>query len=313
MGKGALGQLAAYWPEDTPRHAHVPLKRATEIALFAPASTHGDRPALATASGRITFADLASRVKDVAARLRVRAEKNARVAIALADPAELLTAMLGAWENEMLVYASAAPATRAALDAFQPDLAIGEAGEGSISFTDLLGGEANEKAEKPDYKKPLLALAKPGGAGEVGHTHKTLGATAIATANFLMIDAGASVALLEAPTHWLTLAAMLGTWQKGGLLIAAYGAHAAPLPERVDYAVASWPVGEQRILGDAGLGCRVGAGALLGIETAFSVSRRRRLSRRLRAPILTVFGRNDLGPVLASHPTWFLDDAAGIP
>jgi hypothetical protein len=29
--------------------------------------------------------------------------------------------------------------------------------------------------------------------------------------------------------------------------------------------------------------------------------------------VLTLLGRNDLGPVLGSHPSWFLNDAAGIP
>ena len=43
------------------------------------------------------------------------------------------------------------------------------------------------------------------------------------------------------------------------------------------------------------------------------MSRKRRLARRLGAPVLTVLGRNDLGPTIASHPTWFLDDAVGIP
>jgi len=313
MGKGALGQLAAYWPEDTPRHAHVPLKRATEIALFAPAAANAERVALVTAAGEITFADLTARVKAASALLRARAKKNARVAIALDDPAELLIAMLGCWENEMLAYASAEPPPAEALAAFEADLRVGQLGEESITFAELMAGEASEKAEKPDYKKPLLVLPKPGGAGEVGHTHKTLGATAIAMANFLMIDGDATLALLEPPTHWLTLAAVLGTWQKGGRLIAAYGEKGAALPPRVDYAAASWAVAEERILGGSGLGCRVGAGVLVGIEKAFSVSRRRRMVRRLRAPILSVFGRNDLGPVLASHPSWFLDDAAGIP
>ena len=26
-----------------------------------------------------------------------------------------------------------------------------------------------------------------------------------------------------------------------------------------------------------------------------------------------MLGRSDIGPVIASHPTWFLDDAVGIP
>ena len=39
MGKGALGALAAYWPEDTARYAHVPLKRVGEVTLHSTAAT----------------------------------------------------------------------------------------------------------------------------------------------------------------------------------------------------------------------------------------------------------------------------------
>ncbi|MGH9037257.1 MAG: hypothetical protein ACRD0O_15975, partial [Acidimicrobiia bacterium] len=49
------------------------------------------------------------------------------------------------------------------------------------------------------------------------------------------------------------------------------------------------------------------------ISRPFSAGRRRRLTRRLRTPVFTLFGRNDLGPTIGSHPTWYLDDAAGIP
>jgi acyl-CoA synthetase (AMP-forming)/AMP-acid ligase II len=51
----------------------------------------------------------------------------------------------------------------------------------------------------------------------------------------------------------------------------------------------------------------------VAIDEPFSLSRRSRLSRKLRGEVLTLLGRNDLGPILASHPSWFLNDAAGIP
>ena len=50
MGKGALGALAAYWPEDTARYAHVPLKRVGEVTLHSTAATAADRAALISAA-----------------------------------------------------------------------------------------------------------------------------------------------------------------------------------------------------------------------------------------------------------------------
>jgi hypothetical protein len=57
----------------------------------------------------------------------------------------------------------------------------------------------------------------------------------------------------------------------------------------------------------------IDAGLIVAIEEPFSVSRRSRIRRKLRGDVLTLLGRKDLGPILANHPSWFLNDAAGIP
>jgi acyl-CoA synthetase (AMP-forming)/AMP-acid ligase II len=317
MGKGAIGQLAAYWPEDTARYAHVPLKRVTELTVHAIAGVEEERVALVTATTRVTFGALSATVRRVAAALRARMQRGARVAVALSDPANLSACMLGAFEAEMLVWATAGTPSPAALAAFSPELVVGAAAPGAapgVSVADLLAAEQRAPARQ-DFRRPILALGKPDGSGEVLHNHKTLAATAIAWGSFFMIDGETRVVLFEPPTGWLGLAALLGTWQRGGTLVAAWGEEPAALPERVDYVVCGWTDAEGRLLGavTAEPRLRIGAGAVVGTEVPFSVSRRRRLARRLRTPVLTVFGRSDLGPVLASHPTWFLDDAVGIP
>ena len=58
---------------------------------------------------------------------------------------------------------------------------------------------------------------------------------------------------------------------------------------------------------------RIAAGLIVAIERPFSTSRRLRIGRRIRADVLTLLGRSDLGPIVGSHPAWFLNDAAGIP
>jgi hypothetical protein len=243
------------------------------------------------------------------------------VAIAAADAGELTAALFGAFEAEKLAWV--APATPPAVDllrAFSPELVIGDAGDSglaSVSLSDLLGAEPPADAAKvrPDYKTPVIAHAKPGGGGEVLHNQKTLAAMAIAIGSFYMMDAETTVVLYEPPSGWLSLALLLGTIYKGGCVYAAWERDAARLPERVDYVVAGWDEAVRRFLGaPAGeRGPRIGAGAIVGVEEAFSLSRRRRLTRRFGAPVLTLLGRNDLGPVMGSHPSWFLDDAMGIP
>lgn len=62
-----------------------------------------------------------------------------------------------------------------------------------------------------------------------------------------------------------------------------------------------------------GLPRRIAAGLTAAVEGPFSASRRLRLARRLGCNVLTLFGRSDTGLLLASHPGFFLHDAAGIP
>jgi len=317
MGKGALGQLAAYWPEDTPRHAHVPLKRVSEIALHATAAASGDRPALVTASGTLTFAAVSERVKRLAAALRGRLAKGSRVSLALEDPVDLLTAMFACFETEMLAFASGGALAEETIHLFRTDLLVGAGGGGSIatvSVADLLAEAGSDKPDRPDYKKPLIAFPTPDRSGEVVHNHKTLAAQAIAVGSFYMIDAETRVMLAEPPTDWLSLAMLLGTWQRAGAIWAGWRED-TPAPDRVDYLVASWDAAIARHLeGPPRIPrLKIGAGAVIGVESQISLSKRRRLSRRLATPVLTLLGRNDLGPVLGSHPTWFLDDAVGIP
>lgn len=317
MGKGALGQLAAYWPEDTARYAHVPLKRVGEVTLHAAAATAADRPALVSRSGVASYGELSARVKRAAEALRGRVAKGARVALALDDPVELVTALFACFENELLAFASA-PVNPAALALFAPDLVLGAAavaGRPAVAFADLLVEEGKKATERPDFKKPLLALPLPDGSGEALHNHKTLAATAIAVGSFFMMDGETRVWLEEAPAGWLGLSLLLGCFQKGATVFAAWGEAAPPIPDRVDYLVVGWPAAMARFVDSPPRipRLKIGAGAIVGVEGGFSVSRRRRLSRRLAAPILTLLGRNDLGPVIASHPTWFLDDAVGIP
>ncbi|MBI2964339.1 MAG: AMP-binding protein [Deltaproteobacteria bacterium] len=314
MGKGALGQLAAYWPEDTARYAHVPLKRVGEITLHAFAGSAPDRAALVTDGGPVSYGEVSARAKKLAASLRARLAKGSRVAVAVAEPADLAAALFACFETEMLAYVSAGAIAAETVELFGADLVIG-AGERAVPVAALLGEEGDPRSERPDYKKPLIAFAKPDRGGEVVHTHKTLAATAIDVGSFFMIDADTQVLLLEPPTDWLSLATLLGAWQRGAAVWVGWGEHAAAPPERVDYVVATWPTAVARFL-DAPPRIprlRVGAGALVGVEGPFSLSARRRLARRVGAPVLTVLGRNDLGPIIASHPTWFLDDAVGIP
>ena len=316
MSKGSLGLLAAYWPEGTARYAHVPLERSTQYCVHRQATSEPERPALRAGDRTLAYAELSRRVRSGGAALRARSEPGARVVVSGTDPLELVVAALCALEADLCVWIAGPEAEPAGVAAFGPALALGSplrADVPTLSADELASGDPEAAPPRPNLRLPVLALARPGG-GEVLHSHKTLVANAISLGSFFLLEPGAEVLLLEPPTGWLALGLLLATLHKAGTLRLGWEAPSAP-HGRCDYVVMGLAEAERRYLGatPALRDVRAAAGAIVGVEHPFVVSRRRRLSRRLGTPVLTVYGRNDLGPVLASHPTWWLDAAAGIP
>ncbi|MGH9037358.1 MAG: AMP-binding protein, partial [Acidimicrobiia bacterium] len=303
MSKGALGLLSAYWPERTARHAHIPLERISQFSVHRPSAADPNRPALITPGRTVTFAELAAMVGAVAGHLGGRVGEGGRVAVVAEDPVELAAVALGCLEADRLAFLSSVPVEARILEAFSPDLVVGA---GGVDAAGLLSGRAATPG-KPNLRLPVLALPRPW-PGEVLHNHKTLVATAVSFGSFFMLEPGAEVVSFEPPTSWLGLATLLGTWHKGATLRAAWGPGWTGYPHRVDYFVSSWEAAEARYLGSAPTlrDVHAGVGAILGISRPFSAGRRRRLTRRLRTPVFTLFGRNDLGPTIGSHPTWYL-------
>lgn len=321
MSKGALGLLSAYWPERTARHAHVPLERVSQFCVHRPAGSEPDRAALASPARTLTYAELSTLVRTVAQGVAERVGDGGRVAIVTPDPVETAVAALGCLEADRLVFVAGGPVAPRVLDAFAADLVIGPAGgtapagTPTVDAAELMGGPPPAGSPpRPNLRQPILALPRPWG-GEVLHNHKTLVATAVSFGSFYMLEPGAELVCFEPPASWLGLAALLGTWHRGATFRPAWGEEWAGHPDRVDYLVAGWEAAEARYLGSAPTlrDVQAGVGAIVGLTRPFSPARRRRLSRRLRTPVFTLFGRNDLGPVIGTHPTWSLDDAAGIP
>jgi acyl-CoA synthetase (AMP-forming)/AMP-acid ligase II len=313
--------LSAYWPEGTARYGHVPLKRSTQVCVHEPAQAGADRVALAVGDERVCYGELSERTARAATALRARLERGSRLALALDDPGDLLVCTLGALEADLLAWPCPAVPDAGSLARFAPDLIVTAASVPGLAAevprvdpAALLEGEAEPCEERPRVREPALALGHPV-AGEVLHSHRTLLATAISWSSFFCLEPGAEVLLLEPPSHWLGLAALLGTWKEAGTVHVAWRAGDALPAQRFDYAVVGLRSAEDRWLrpGSRPHGAPLGVGAIVGIEAGLPRARRRRLASRLRTSVLSVFGRNDLGPVLASHPSWFLDDAAGIP
>jgi len=288
VSKLSLGMLSAFWPEGVFRYANVPLQTVGEACARRPASSWGAATALVAPDGALTYEALLARVEEAAAALRAQWEPGRRVAVALPTPLEEVVWLLATLEAGALACLGGVPA------------------EVALSPAEALAGPPQEASTaRPDLRSPRLALPVPG--GEALYSHRALVAAALSWAAFFELAEDVRVALLAPPWGWLGLTALLAGLMRGCTL---YLAWEGPVVAEVDYLVASWQALEegrahpwQR---------RVRVGVLAGIEGPFSPWRRRLLARALGAPVLTVLGRNDLGPVLASHPEWFLYEAAGI-
>ncbi len=316
MSKGALGLLSAYWPEDTPRYAHVPLKTVGETTIYPIAATAPQRIAFVSAGGTLTYGELVEKARTFGKALRGRIERGARIALALSDPIELLIAMFGAFEADALTFAHAGPPRKDDLDAFAPDLIVGETSfDGVASYAAITSEPGKERSGRPDFRTPILALPMPDAQGEALHNHRSLVATGISVGAFYLLNDDISVLLLEPPTNWWSLAMLLGAMNRGATIWAGWQRELPPLPTSLDYVVCGWDRANALLddhLGDA-LSGRIKAGLVVAIDQPFGTSRRLRIARRLRADVMTLLGRSDLGPIVASHPAWYLNDAAGIP
>ncbi len=319
MGKGALGLLSAYWPEMTARHAHVPLERAPQFTVHRSAKSDPDRAALVTPERSVTFAELSEMVRRAAAGIAERTAEGGRVAVLHDDPIAQAACAFGAWEADRLAFVASGPVPPGPLSDFAPDLVIARELAHSLPGVPAVTPHTVQAEPvtfgKANLRAPILVLPNRDATGEVAHNHKTLVATAVAFSSFFQFEPGAEVVLLEPPTNWLGLAVVLGAWHKATTIRVAWTRGWAGHPDRVDYIAGSFAAARERYAGStpALRDVRAGVGAILGIEGPFSPAQRRRLARRLGTPVLTVYGRNDLGPAIGSHPTWYLDDAVGIP
>jgi acyl-coenzyme A synthetase/AMP-(fatty) acid ligase len=158
--------------------------------------------------------------------------------------------------------------------------------------------------------------------GLVYHSHTSLVAWAVSWSAFLPLSEESVVLTLEPLWRWGGLLACLPALFRGAACafvtardmaeIAAAVRRYRPSHLIVSFAAAAALASRE----DAGLrrALRESAeGVFVVVERPFSVRERRHLDAALGVPVLTLLGSPETGPALASHPTWYLDEAVGIP
>lgn len=298
----------------------------------------------------LTYAELWSSACKVAAALHARAGAgtgqstelgHARGSLALVGPAGVdgVIAFLGAvaarWRPILLEPGNTAAAELAgragASLAVVQRAASAPAGIEALELAQLLdegeraqamaGVNGNEAAALGVHERAVDLVSADGLV--VGHSHYSLVSGALSVAAFLSSDAS---------ERWLS-AMPLWTWEGlYSVLIPLYlgttGVIAGPegmserLAEAIDdyevaYALAPYGAlsdlsrGRPRRLADSIK--RNLRGLLLSVDHPFPAGERRKARKALDVPILTVFGLTECGPILASHPSWYVDESVGIP
>ena len=339
MSKGAVGLVAGYWPEDIYRYLAIPGLSLDEGVVVRPARRRPDHPALALDARAISYRQLSQEVDRAAAMLRAAAGAASRVALAVSDPLEAARLLLGALKGRhvacLLDPSAPGPVVRAQLESFQPGLVIAdeaqagllapERGEGwsVVTPAEFWAGEAGPTtaAGRVDLKAAALALV--GGEGRlVYHSHSSLVAWAVSWSAFVPLTDESVVLILEPLWRWSALAVALAVLFRGGTAVLA-GPDAAPeltatLRQYHPGYVVLRLADAERLASEGGAVLRAAlresvVGAFTVVDRPFAPRVRRRGEAVLGVPSLTVLGDAAAGPVLASHPTWYVDEAVGIP
>jgi len=293
-----------YWPDDIPRLLGVPPMFADKLMAERWSRRRPDVTAVVDESGAITYAELWSRAQAVAAGLReqsARGERPVPVEPVGIDGVVALVGALAARSRTML------------LDPRSPT-AIAGPGSGALALHDA--------DIVRDVHEPAVDLVTADGWA-AGHSNYSLVSGALSMAAFLG---------LERAEAWLCA---MGLWTWEGLystLVPLYMGGTAVLcgPEgatdrvadliddyKVAYALAPFEIlrdlsrGRPRRLADSLK--RNLRGLMLSTDRPFAASDRRKARKALDVPILTVFGLTETGPILAAHPSWYVDESVGIP
>jgi acyl-CoA synthetase (AMP-forming)/AMP-acid ligase II len=333
-----------YWPDDVPRLMGVPPMFCDRLMAERWARRRPDVTAVVDEDGAIDYAELWSRAQAVAGALRERSAEGER--LALMGPAGIdgVVALLGAlaarW-RPILIDPQSPTAVEAATNvgvslAIAGASAHPPAGVETTTLGDLeqLGtasaaqdapanafGSADASAAR-DVHEPAVDLVTADGWA-AGHSHYSLVSGALSTAAFLGLERAETWLSAMPLWTWEGLYSTLVPLYMGGTAVVCgpdgpTDAIAGPVDDHaVAYALAPFDSlrdltrGRPRKLADRLK--RNLQGLMLSTDRPFPAGERRKARKALDMPILTVFGLAETGPILASHPSWYVDESVGIP
>ncbi len=322
-----------YWPDGVCRVLGIPPVPLRAAAVDVPARRDPDAPAAVSGERTLSQAALAVQVDAVARALRA-APAPGSVLVSAGPSVAGIVAVLGALSSgrpavlappAALAGTGPAPGTEVGPVVADDEGAAALAASGlAASSVDDLVAQAHDLPALPGGGDSQAGLRLPtaclaGRDGPVWHSQRSILAGALALQAFLTPPPGTTWLTIASPCTWDGLCNLLVARMSGSTVVVARpGPDAEEAAERhgpawtsatLDEAARSWAGGRRRK--------RVAAGAgrflLATVDGPFDPDERRAVGGAAGADVLTVFGQPETGPVLAAHPSWFLDEAVGVP
>jgi acyl-CoA synthetase (AMP-forming)/AMP-acid ligase II len=317
MGKAAGLLPSWYWPEGVQRYVSAPPIALDELCVGRWARRYGGNVALQGQQGQLTFRELNERVGRIAGAILARWGDAPRLALYAGEPLLWATAFFAGARLgcQLLLLDTDLPldAQGWALESFRPTAVLDD-----VAVHNLQEAQGPTPAgRRPDASAPVIAL--PEGKALVYHSHVSLASGAMALAAFLQLDPQEKVVAVSPWGRWEGLLTLLAHLQGGGTALASPSSWEA-LSEAVAHhrpkalwlpASLGWHVLEEKSLREAVRRAR--PWLLMGVEGPVAKAQRRRWRRLLGTHVLTAYGFAATGVIAASHPSWYLDEAVGIP
>ncbi len=313
-----------YWPEGLSRVIGVPPYSIIELGVDR--WINSDQIALRGQGVNYTYKEVRDLVEKVKCYINSAASENGKVAIVIGATPQGAILALGAVESNCNVYLY--PKNEAyKANQINPSLVLtddlGSLGSGFdagkvVSLDEIVGNESQSSEDGliniGKLRFPHICFS--GKFGDAWHSNRSLLASGLSFAAFFSQSEGSG---------WLSTYSP-GTWQGFTSLVSAlYSKSVYTLSDTQDHFVENFkdpslgwlilPIesAESHILslGRKGRPSTFKT-AVIGVEGVFSPDLRREISGFV-GQALTLYGMAESGPMLASHPTWFLDEATGIP
>ncbi len=300
-----------YWPTGIPRVVGIPPYSVYDLCVERPARRQPGDVAVISGDITFTFEDLRREVEARTAPL-AHAAGEGRQAVLPGDPQ---------LENILQLLAGLAAGVRMRIVPPEVDpQGVAQQLDAPLAPMQAGGGDPVLLGATGDRTAPALSI--DGASGPVDHSNRSALAMAISMATF--VDAVPLRPWITALplSRWEGLMAALTPLYLGSpLVLPPANGDPEQLIATISQVNAGYIVAPLDEFAEATRESKKAAknarktleAALLPVQGSFFPDRRRRVSKSLECPALTLWGMPETGPVFAAHQSWYIDESVGIP